>query len=118
MTDHHSEPFGVPGGFLFFCEDELAVPLAAQISMNSVDGGWPVVCIFWVRSKAYKRANDMRTAEALFPRNTMCLLKLCRMAEGANTSATREHAPYFGYFSGAHSQHGLLSAPDTSTGRY
>ena len=89
MTDQHSGPFGVPDGFLFFCEDELAVPLAAQISMNSIDGGWPAVCIFWMRSEAHRSTHGMNTTETLFARNTMCLLKLWRMAERANTSAKR-----------------------------
>ena len=85
MTDQHSGPFGVPDGFLFFCEDELAVPLAAQISMNSIDGGWPAVCIFWVRSEAFRSTYGMNTTETLFARSTMCLLKFCRITGEENT---------------------------------
>ena len=114
MTDQHSGPFGVPGGFLFFfCEGELAVPLAAQISMNSIDGGWPTVCILLVRPEVYRSTLGVNTTEALFARNTMRLLKLCRMAEGANTSAKRGNLPYFRYFSWAYIQHDLLSVRDT-----
>ena len=99
--------------FFFFCEGELAVPIAAQISMNSIDGGWPTVCILLVRPEVYRSTLGVNTTEALFARNTMRLLKLCRMAEGANTSAKRGNLPYFRYFSWAYIQHDLLSVRDT-----
>ena len=113
MTYHYSGPFGVPGGCLFFCEGELAVLLAAQVSMNSIDGGWPAFCILWVRPEAYRSTHGKNATETLFARNTMRLLKLCRMAEGANTSAKRGYLPYFRYFSWAYIQHDLLSVRDT-----
>lgn len=81
--------------------------------MNSIDGGWPAFCILWVRPEAYRSTHGKNATETLFARNTMRLLKLCRMAEGANTSAKRGYLPYFRYFSWAYIQHDLLSARDT-----
>ena len=69
--------------------------------------------VFLDAIRGYKKAQDMNATETLFARNTMRLLKLCRMAEGANTSAKRGYLPYFRYFSWAYIQHDLISARDT-----
>ena len=68
---------------------------------------------FWMRSEVHRSTHGMNTAETLFTRNTVRLLKLRRMAEGANTSAKRGYVPYFRYFSWDFSQDDLLLACDT-----